>query len=1024
MKHRKLLGKGISLLALMAAWPQVHAQQLASPSLTARIDGIEDDTRKQPQLKIANLDISVQLDGLLADITLTADFSNPSDEDVEGEFALALPFGAIVTGYGLDIDGVMVDGVLASQGRAKAAYEDRLREGIDPGLAEITKDNRFKTRIFPVRAGKGRTIRVSMAVPVGADGRFALPLLSAERVGKLSIRLGADGLAGAPAMMLPGGMSAKWSKSATGLRAEAAGKDVALKGDLGMSGITLAGPVIGDGPKGSRFALLSGETKAQDVKDSTDTAPSRLRIYWDSSRSRDAEAAKIEANLVTKIAGDLGKKISGIDLVQFASGAPKIQKLTSAGALARTLENIIYRGGTSLAGLDALTLDDATLCLFVGDGNASVDFQASFDPDCVVHAISAQQSANSARLGRIASRGQLVQISEQSDLDKIAKSLSGGGVNIASVRDGSGRKLPYRLLYNAGGKYALVAQLQGGHTDTSVNVKTSVGARQRFTLADAGVSSSRALGQFWVADRIAAIADDPAANEELEKLSRDYSVASPNMAFVVFEEAEDYVRVKVAPPANFPKKKMAEYREAKKEAASEREDERKDRIEDVLSNWNERVTWWNTRFNPGAGPGKDNKRRRGEGSPPPPAPVAAPPTVAAPPPARTVAPNAVPAAAEAGAVDSDYEGSGYSGGGDEESIMVTARRIEEPISQAVIPVTSINAEDMEGAGTNETVRRPPPPDKGKIEVERVFADRPYLAALDAAKPDARLSVLAAQEKKYGLAPAFYLDTSLWFAVKGDKELAADLLLSALELPDTNAETELIVAYRLLQLKQMDRAVELFNLLHIRADDRPQPARSLALALADRAGRRNDEKARADLERAIELLEKVALEPANDDFDGIDIVALMEANALVPFLEAAGGKTTLDKRFRKLLDLDIRIVIEWTNDDADIDLWVDEPNGERAIYSNPETEIGGKVSNDMTDGFGPEEYVLRRAPKGKFIVRTNSYSPDGINPNGASRIMVRLYRNFGRPGQQMELTDVELSEKDDEENEIVASISNQ
>jgi uncharacterized protein YfaP (DUF2135 family) len=116
---------------------------------------------------------------------------------------------------------------------------------------------------------------------------------------------------------------------------------------------------------------------------------------------------------------------------------------------------------------------------------------------------------------------------------------------------------------------------------------------------------------------------------------------------------------------------------------------------------------------------------------------------------------------------------------------------------------------------------------------------------------------------------------------------------------------------------------------------------------------------------------------------------------------------LDPRLVALLDVDIRIVVEWNTEETDLDLWVDEPNGERASFANQESTMGGRVSDDMTSGYGPEEYLLRRAPAGTFTVRADVYSADRINPNGASRITARLIRNFGRPDEQEELVEIEL-----------------
>lgn len=296
----------------------------------------------------------------------------------------------------------------------------------------------------------------------------------------------------------------------------------------------------------------------------------------------------------------------------------------------------------------------------------------------------------------------------------------------------------------------------------------------------------------------------------------------------------------------------------------------------------------------------------------------------------------------------------------------------------------------------------------KVDLADLIAKRPYIVALDAATPAARLSVLAEQERAYGSVPSFYLDAAEWFRSKGDAATAGQLLLSALELPLSDDETRQIVAFRLERDRSHDRAIELAEqLAAANAEFRPQPARDLALALAAR-GRSRGTAGRADLERAFKLLTDAALNPASSDFDGFEVIALMEANALIPDIEAAGGSWSLDPRLVGLLDTDARIVIEWTADDADIDLWVDEPNGERVYYGDKLSSAGGQISNDMTDGYGPEEYAIRRAPRGAYKVRINGFDADRLNPNGTGHVLVRLVRNFGRRSEDQTLIDADLS----------------
>ena len=147
------------------------------------------------------------------------------------------------------------------------------------------------------------------------------------------------------------------------------------------------------------------------------------------------------------------------------------------------------------------------------------------------------------------------------------------------------------------------------------------------------------------------------------------------------------------------------------------------------------------------------------------------------------------------------------------------------------------------------------------------------------------------------------------------------------------------------------------MLNLRPEE-PQSYRDLALVLEQQ------EQYRA----AIDLLYKVVLKNW-DRFQEIELIALMELNHIVPKARKAGIKNfDVDPRLIKLLDVDVRIVITWDADMTDIDLWVLEPSGEKAYYGYRKTLIGGLVSRDFTQGYGPEEYLLKEAVKGSFNIK--------------------------------------------------------
>merc|ERR1719281_1718005 len=73
-------------------------------------------------------------------------------------------------------------------------------------------------------------------------------------------------------------------------------------------------------------------------------------------------------------------------------------------------------------------------------------------------------------------------------------------------------------------------------------------------------------------------------------------------------------------------------------------------------------------------------------------------------------------------------------------------------------------------------------------------------------------------------------------------------------------------------------------------------------------------------------------------------------------------------------LDVFVWLGWDTDHTDVDLHVKEPTGEEVNYShNHSRTTGARVSRDFTQGYGPEVYTLREAPKGKYDVEANYYA---------------------------------------------------
>ncbi len=73
--------------------------------------------------------------------------------------------------------------------------------------------------------------------------------------------------------------------------------------------------------------------------------------------------------------------------------------------------------------------------------------------------------------------------------------------------------------------------------------------------------------------------------------------------------------------------------------------------------------------------------------------------------------------------------------------------------------------------------------------------------------------------------------------------------------------------------------------------------------------------------------------------------------------------------------DLVVMITWNTDGTDVDLHVTEPSGEECFYGHRGTRSGGQLTKDVTQGYGPEMYVLPSAPAGRYQIRAHYFAAD-------------------------------------------------
>src|SRR5262249_7197755 len=134
---------------------------------------------KLEPIRLDDVSIDIRIEGFVASTTLDLTFANPNARVLEGEFVFPLASGQSITGYALEVGGKLRDGVVVDKETARVAYESTVRRGIDPGLAELTRGNVFRTRLYPIPANGTKRVAVSFDQPLldaGNAYRYVLPL--------------------------------------------------------------------------------------------------------------------------------------------------------------------------------------------------------------------------------------------------------------------------------------------------------------------------------------------------------------------------------------------------------------------------------------------------------------------------------------------------------------------------------------------------------------------------------------------------------------------------------------------------------------------------------------------------------------------------------------------------------------------------------------------------------------------------------------------------------------------------------
>ena len=905
---------------------------------------------------------------------MTMTFANPNSRVMEGDLVFPLAEGSTISGYALDIQGKMVDGVVIEKHRGRQVFEKIVRQGIDPGLVEWTKGNVFRTRVFPIPAKGSRTVRVEFVTDVSEKkgaATYHLPMAFKKPVGQVSIRLEVVKPVSAPRFTAGAFPGLSFSKTRDSYVAEARGKNLRLTSDLvvALPDVEKQRVLVERAPDGATYFAVNDfpqDPRAASARKGAGP-PRRVTVFWDASASRAGADHKRELGLLQRYLTPLAQV--QVELVVFRHAVTRRKTYSSVKDLLAALRQVQYDGGTRMSSLTLKGKSD--VCLVFSDGISNFGKEEPGKLSCPLYVLNGQATANHSFLRYLALRTggeyfNLARLSDASVLKSIGRTVFSYLASDASKQGGVQELFP-SVNEPVHGRFTLVGKLTAGRIG-QVNLAYGTAgkplAHTAFQIPRAGAVKGDLLRRFWAQRKVHQLSIFPKRNKaEIIAVGRQHGLVTPHTSLIVLERLQQYLEHSVPPPRSLPGM-LAKYNAAIKRRQQAIKKKDRGKLAAVLQLWNQRVKWWKTRFR--------------------------------------YPPN-------------------YRHGGNAKKKMSRARRRSPSrrspdMADAFSGVSGLSVAGRGGGALRGKSKGKKAGGRGAagatIQLKAWDPKTPYLAALKKARPKQRLAVYLAQRKKYGTSPAFFLDCGDFFIKKRQPATALQVLSNVVELELENAALVRVLAHKLAQINELDLAASLFEEARRLRPEEPQSHRDLALVLARRAHqlRRKDRATAGKLyQRSLTLLAHVVMNKW-DRFNEIELIALMEFNATWPRARKLGLKQRfLDRRLVKRLDVDVRIIMTWDADNTDMDMHVVEPSREEAYYGHRRTRIGGNVSRDFTQGYGPEEYCLRRAMRGSYTVRTKFFGSSAAKLIGAVTLQVEVFTNYGRHNQKRKAITLRLTE---------------
>ncbi|WP_439449565.1 VIT domain-containing protein [Stenotrophomonas sp. ATs4] len=911
------------------------------------------------QLRHARIEGEVQAG--IAQTRITLEFHNPNRRVLEGELQFPLADGQQISGFALDINGEMRDAVPVPKDRGRQVFEEIARRGVDPGLLEQTAGNQFRLRIYPLPAGGSRRVQLVIREPLAFAGQgwqWTLPLQFAAGAASVELKLQAPGAttAGTAPFRISAGQL-QWQ-----------GKGAQLPKQLQWSLPAARQAQVQVAPWEDGHYLLAQLTVA--ASSTPRTLPSEIGLLWDGSGSAGQRDRTREFALLDRYFAAMGDGTVVLTVLRDRAEPVRRFRIRAGNwnELRAALQAVRPDGASALAQWQPEPRVKEYLLVSDGLLTYGPEQLPAMAPDQRLFAVSsagARTDAVRLRGWSEAHGGRFVALGR--NVESAARELLSSPLDV-QVDAGRGvQDVVIDRRSEAQGWLWLHARLAADGAPMRVRVG---GGEWQALPATQKSNDGELLAGLWAQARLQQLAADRRGNREaMQRLSQQFGLVGPDTSLIVLETLEDYLRYAIRPSGTLRAEYDARYAvQVRDRAAADRQ-----RLDEVAARWKERQQWWNRSWPKGASPQAKEAALE----------VASADYAAeSAPVAMLAAPAAPPAPAPMAAASEQRM----------EASSARARRSAPASNKALDAIAVTGGLADASAAAND----------GQLGIQ-LAAWQPDSAIARRLRqgPQSQLyDRYLAERDAHADSSAFFLDVADLLLEQGQRELALRVLSNLAEMDLDNRHLLRVLGYRLMQADAPALAVPVFEQVLAMGQEEPQSFRDLGLALA----------AAGKPQQALAPLYQVVMRPWDSRFDGIALIALDELTNLVARSTPRLDTTSIDPRLLQAMPLDLRVVLSWDADNSDMDLWVTDPNGERAYYGNRLTYQGGQMSQDFTGGYGPEQFSLRNAKPGKYKVEANYFGSRQQLVTGATTLMLRLTTHWGTAKQKDQMVTMRLKDR--------------